>query len=164
MTLPLSGLRRRATGRLGVILVALACAGAAATVAALGSARPRSRRRSSTTRRRRAKALFVLGRDTLEVIVALENWTKVRDVGEIGWVEKKTLAERRTLVVRVPLAEIRATPDDAAPLLFRAELNVLLEPAEAVTSASATASPGWVKVRHRDGQTGFVRVAQVFGL
>ena len=108
----------------------------------------------------------MLGRDTpLEVIVALENWTKVRDVGgTIGWVEKKTLAERRTLVVRVPLAEIRASPDEAAPLVFRAELNVLLEPAEAVTSASATASPGWVKVRHRDGQTGFVRVAQVFGL
>ncbi len=114
----------------------------------------------------RAKGLFVLGRDTpLEVIVVLEGWIKVRDVGgSIGWVEKKSVAERRTLVVRVPLAEVRASPDDAAPLVFRAELNVLLEPAEAATSTSTTAMPGWIKVRHRDGQTGYVRVAQVFGL
>ncbi|MBK7791942.1 MAG: hypothetical protein IPJ62_05075 [Betaproteobacteria bacterium] len=167
MTPSLSGLRWRATGRLGVILVALACGGAAATVAAVefrSTAEPATVLYDAPSTR--AKALFVLGRDTpLELIVALENWTKVRDVGgTIGWVEKKTLAERRTLVVRVPLAEIRASPDEAAPLVFRAELNVLLEPAEAVTSASATASPGWVKVRHRDGQTGYVRVAQVFGL
>jgi len=23
--------------------------------------------------------------------------------------------------------------------------------------------PGWIKVRHRDGDTGYVRLAQVFG-
>lgn len=114
----------------------------------------------------KSKGLYVLGRDTpLEVIVVLEGWIKVRDVGgSIGWIEKKSLAERRTLVVRVPLAEVRATPDDAAPLVFRAELNVLLEPAEAATSTTTTATPGWIKVRHRDGQTGYVRVAQVFGI
>jgi len=114
----------------------------------------------------RSKAMFVLGRDTpLEVIVPVEGWVKVRDVaGTIGWVEAKALGERRSLVVRTPLAEIRANPDDASPLVFRAELNVLLELAEPVTSASAAATPGWVKVRHRDGQTGFVRITQVFGL
>ena len=55
----------------------------------------------------RAKPLFVLGRDTpLEVIVPVEGWTKVRDAGgTIGWVEKGHLAERRTLVVRVPVAD-----------------------------------------------------------
>jgi len=114
----------------------------------------------------KAKPLFVLGRDTpLEVIVPLEGWIKVRDVaGTIGWVEKTGLGDKRSLVVRVPLAEVRANPDDSAPLVFRAEQNVLLEMAETATSATATASPGWVKVRHRDGQAGFVRIAQVFGL
>ena len=58
------------------------------------------------------------------------------------------------LVVRVPLAEVRASPDDTAPLVFRAEQNVLLELAEPATSAATTATPGWVKVRHRDGQIG----------
>ena len=114
----------------------------------------------------KAKPLFVLGRDTpLEVIVPVEGWSKVRDAGgTIGWVEKKALADKRMLVIRVPLAEVHANPDDNAPLVFRAEQNVLLEMAEQAASAAATAAPGWVKVRHRDGQAGFVRITQVFGL
>jgi SH3-like domain-containing protein len=114
----------------------------------------------------KSKPLFVLGRDTpLEVIVPVEGWIKVRDAGgTIGWVEKRTLADRRVLVVRVPVAEVRANPDDAAPLVFRAEQSVLLELAEPAAGAASTATPGWVKVRHRDGQAGFVRIAQVFGL
>ena len=114
----------------------------------------------------KARPTFILGRDTpLEVIVPVEGWTKVRDAGgTIGWVEKRALLERRSLVVRVPLAEARSHPDDAAPLVFRAEQHVLLELAEPATGATTTATPGWVSVRHRDGQTGFVRIAQVFGL
>jgi SH3-like domain-containing protein len=114
----------------------------------------------------KAKPLFVLGRDTpLEVIVPVEGWSKVRDAGgTIGWVERKSLADKRTLVVRVPLAEVRANPEDNAALVFRAEQNVLLDLAETASSAATTAAPGWVKVRHRDGQTGFVRITQVFGL
>jgi SH3-like domain-containing protein len=166
MTLRLRGQRRFATGRLRAATAALLFAGAASA----GAADFRSTAEAATVLydapSTRAKALFVLGRDTpLEVIVALESWIKIRDVGgSIGWVEKKSLAERRMLVVRVPLAEVRANPDDAAPLVFRAELNVLLEAAETATSTATTASPGWIKVRHRDGQVGYVRVAQVFGL
>jgi SH3-like domain-containing protein len=114
----------------------------------------------------KGKPLFVLGRDTpLEVIVPLEGWVKVRDVGgSIGWVEQKSVSNRRMLVVRVPLADVRAVPDETAPVVFKAEHHVLLEAAEAATSAATTAAPGWVKVRHRDGQVGYVRVSQVFGL
>jgi SH3-like domain-containing protein len=114
----------------------------------------------------KAKPLFVLGHDTpLEVVVTLEGWVKVRDAaGSIGWVEKRGLSDKRTLVVRVPLAEVLANPDATAPLVFRAEQNVLLELAEPATSSGTTAMPGWVKVRHRDGQVGFVRIAQIFGL
>jgi SH3-like domain-containing protein len=114
----------------------------------------------------KAKGLFVLGRDVpLEVLVTLDGWVKVRDAtGTIGWVDRKATGERRTLVVRAPLAEVRAGPEDAAPLVFRAEQNVLLELAEPAASLAATANPGWVKVSHRDGQSGYVRVTQVFGL
>ena len=100
-----------------------------------------------------------------EVLVSVEGWTKVRDAGgAIGWIAAKGLADRRVLVVRVPVADVRANPDDAAPVVFRAEQNVLLELAEAASSPATTASPGWVKVRHRDGQVGFVRLPQIFGL
>ena len=114
----------------------------------------------------KAKPLFVLGRDTpLEVIVRLEGWVKVRDAGgTIGWISERTLTDKRTLVVRVPIAEVLASPDPTAPLVFRAEQGVLLEMAEPATSAATATAPGWVKVRHRDGQSGFVRIAQVFGL
>jgi SH3-like domain-containing protein len=114
----------------------------------------------------KAKPLFVYGRDVpMEVLVNVEGWTKVRDLnGSIGWVAGKGLSEKRSLQVRVPLADVRANPDESAPLVFRAEQNVLLELAESATSPATTATPGWVRVRHRDGQIGFVRVPQVFGL
>jgi len=51
----------------------------------------------------------------------------------------------------------------AAPV-FRAERGVLLELAEPASAATTTATPGWVKVKHRDGQSGYVRITQIFGL
>ena len=114
----------------------------------------------------KARPLFVYGRDVpLEVVVTVEGWTKIRDAGgAFGWIPNKNLAEKRVLMVRVAVADVRANPDDAAPLVFRAEQNVLLDLGESATSPATTATPGWVKARHRDGQTGYVRVNQVFGL
>jgi SH3-like domain-containing protein len=114
----------------------------------------------------RAKPQFVYGRDVpVEVLVSVEGWTKVRDLGgTIGWIAAKSLAERRMLQVRVATADIRVHADESAPVAFRAAENLLLELAEPATSAATTATPGWVKVRHRDGSVGFARVAQVYGL
>lgn len=114
----------------------------------------------------KAKPLFVYGRDVpVEVLVTVTGWTKVRDAtGTIGWFAAKSLGDKRMLVVRVPTAEVRVRPDDAAPVAFRAEENVLLELAEPAASPTNTATPGWVQVRHRDGQTGYARIGQVFGL
>jgi SH3-like domain-containing protein len=114
----------------------------------------------------RARPLFVYGRDVpLEVLVVVEGWTKIRDVsGAFGWIPNKSLADKRMLLVRTQVAEIRANPDDASSIVFRAEQNVLLDLAESAASPGTTATPGWVKVRHRDGQTGYVRLGQVFGL
>ena len=114
----------------------------------------------------KAKPMFVYGKDVpVEMLVSVEGWVKVRDNGgTIGWISSKSLSDRRMLLVRVPVAEIREQPDDNAPVVFRAEQNLLLELAEPATSPANTTSPGWVKVRHRDGQTGFIRLSQVFGL
>jgi len=59
------------------------------------------------------------------------------------------------------VAEIFASPEASAPVVFKAEQNVLLELMEA---GQAPSVPGWARVRHRDGQTGFVRIGQVWGL
>ncbi|HMA32403.1 MAG TPA: SH3 domain-containing protein [Casimicrobiaceae bacterium] len=113
----------------------------------------------------RAKPLFVYGRDVpVEVLVVVEGWTKVRDVsGTIGWIASKSLSDKRTVEVRAPGADVRASPDDSAPVVFRCAADLLLELAEPATSPATASAPGWVKVRHRDGQTGYVRLSQVFG-
>src|ERR1700690_4200658 len=92
----------------------------------------------------KAKPLFTVGRDyPLEVIVNLEGWLKVRDAtGTVAWVEKKAIGDKRTLVVNVPVAEVRANPDASAAVVFRAEQNVLLE---LVDPNYATATPGWAR-------------------
>jgi SH3-like domain-containing protein len=111
----------------------------------------------------KAKPLFVLGREVpVEVIVSVEGWYKIRDAtGSVAWIEKKAVADRRTVVVRASSADIVASPEANAAIVFKAEQNVLLELADA---SYATSTPGWAKVRHRDGQTGYVRISQVWGL
>ena len=50
----------------------------------------------------KSKALYALGRDyPLEVIVNVEGWLKVRDAGgTVAWIEKKSVSDKRVLVVR----------------------------------------------------------------
>ena len=105
----------------------------------------------------------MLGRDVpIEVIVAVEGWYKIRDAtGTVAWMERKSAVDKRTVVVRAPLADVLAAPEANAPIVFKAEQNVLLELADA---SYVTSTPGWAKVRHRDGQVGYVRIAQVWGL
>jgi SH3-like domain-containing protein len=112
-----------------------------------------------------AKPLYVYGREVpVESLVTVEGWTKIRDAsGTMGWMQNQSLSDKRMLVVRAPGANVRAAPDASAPIVFRADRDVLLELAEPAASPAATATPGWVKVRHRDGQSGYLRLAQVFG-
>lgn len=108
----------------------------------------------------KATPLFVIARHTpVEVVVALDGWIKVRDaVGAMAWVEKRFLSDRRTLLVTAVRAQVRGAPEVNAALVFEAEKDVVLELADPVPVA------GWAKVRHRDGQGGYVRVTQVWGM
>ena len=107
----------------------------------------------------KARPLFIIVRDTpVEVVVSLEGWVKVRDAaGDLAWLEKKSLVEKRTPIVTAKSAEVRSQADSGAPLVFEADKDVLLEFVE-------PGPLGWAKVRHRDGQSGFVRSNQVWGL
>ena len=101
----------------------------------------------------------------VEVLVVVEGWTKVRDAsGTIGWIASKSLSDKRMLEVRAPGADVRASPDDAAPVVFRADTG----PAARARRARDIACGG---IRPRAGsrcgiataQTGYVRISQVFG-
>ncbi|MBI3095965.1 MAG: hypothetical protein HYY97_13950 [Rhodocyclales bacterium] len=107
----------------------------------------------------KAKPLFVVLAGTpVELVVGLDGWSKVRDSrGELIWIEKKHLTDKRNVIVRVDRAQIRTAAEDQAALVFEAERDVVLEFVEAIPG-------GWVKVRHRDGQSGFLKMLQVWGL
>jgi SH3-like domain-containing protein len=104
------------------------------------------------------KPLYAIARGTpVEAVVVLDAWVKVRDAkGELAWLEKRLLSEKRTLLVKADRAQVRAQPDDTAPMAFEADRDVLLDFLE-------PGPTGWVKVRHRDGQQGFVKTVQVWG-
>lgn len=107
----------------------------------------------------KAKKLFVVTRDyPVEAMVSVDNWIKVRDPsGDLFWVERKSLSDRRTVVVTAPVADVRQAAAVRAPLVFRAQQGVALELSEVGTD-------GWARVRHRDGQSGFLRIKDVWGL
>jgi SH3-like domain-containing protein len=94
----------------------------------------------------------------VEVLLAYGDWVKVRDVaGDMAWVEARGLSARRNVIVRVANARIYATPDDDAPVVMTADKNVLLE------LVDPEAGP-WVRVRHRDGISGYVKASEVWGI
>lgn len=107
---------------------------------------------------RQATPLYVVSRSyPLEVIVNLDAWVKVRDhAGALTWIEKKALSDKRMVLVSAPSAEARQRPEDGAPAVFSAAQNVVLELVE-------VAPNGWLRVRHSDGASGFVRAASVWG-
>jgi len=107
----------------------------------------------------RAKKLFVASRlYPVEIVINIDTWAKVRDhAGDLVWVEKKALSDKRTVIVTAAVAEARQTASDQATLVFQAQQGVALDIAEPPAG-------GWIRVRHLDGATGYVRINQVWGI
>ncbi|MGK5076697.1 SH3 domain-containing protein [Janthinobacterium sp. HLX7-2] len=94
----------------------------------------------------------------LEVVLSYGEWVKVRDAsGEMAWTEAKGLSAKRNVVARAANLKVRASPDDNASALILVDKGVLLEMSEQPSS-------GWLKVRHKDGQSGYVKTSEVWGL
>jgi len=94
----------------------------------------------------------------VEVLISYGEWVKVRDTnGDMAWIEAKSLSARRNVIVRNPNAKVRADADEAAPALMAADKGVLLELVDPKAGA-------WIKVRHKDGITGFIKAADVWGI
>lgn len=106
----------------------------------------------------RGRKVYVAPRGMpVEIVLTYGEWTKVRDAsGDLFWIESKALVSKRNVVVGVANAKVRASADDASAVVFSADKGVLLELSEPVSS-------GWVKVRHHDGQSGYVKATDVWG-
>jgi SH3-like domain-containing protein len=106
----------------------------------------------------KADKLYVASRYLpVEAVVRVEGWVKVRDSsGTLSWVEQKAVSDKRFVVVIEQQAQVYQAADINSTLVFQAQKDVVLEWLE-------TSVNGWAKVRHRDGQTGYVKIAQVWG-
>ena len=106
----------------------------------------------------KGRKVFVAPRGMpVEVVLSYGEWIKVRDAaGDLAWIEARALVPKRMLMVTAAGGKIRASADDAAPLVLTVDRGVLLELADPVSS-------GWVKVRHRDGAGGFIKATDVWG-
>ena len=141
-------------------VVALALTGAAASALALDfrSVKAPAAILYDSPSQRGKKLYLIRAQTPVEVVLRLEGFVKVRDAeGTLAWIDQRDLGERRTLVVTAPVAEIRQADKADAAVLVTLEKWVVVDFLE-------PAAPGWAKVRHRDGATGFVRANQVWGL
>ena len=105
-----------------------------------------------------AKKLFVVNRYMpFETVVSLDSWVKVRDrTGALYWVEKSALSFKRYVYAVLPVVEVRKDPDASSPAILQVRQHVALELIEATGT-------GWLKVRHQDGELGYVKHSDVWG-
>jgi SH3-like domain-containing protein len=106
----------------------------------------------------KARKVYVAPRGMpVELILTQNGWSKVRDaVGDLFWLEDKGLVAKRTVIVNAPSARLHASTDEASPLVATIDKGVLLD-------LLAQPVSGWVKLKHRDGVTGFAKVGEVWG-
>lgn len=106
-----------------------------------------------------AKKVLLLSQNyPVEVIVNLGDWLKVRDAqGTLNWIEAKQLSNKRTVMVTASKTEIRQSADATSNLVATVEKDVLLEVAD------VKLNNGWLKVRHRDGVTGYILLSATWG-
>lgn len=104
------------------------------------------------------KILLVSQYYPVEIIVNLGDWIKVRDAqGSISWVEAKQLSSKRMVMVNINHAEIRQSANLNSALLATLEKDVALEVVD------LKLNNGWLKVKHRDGVTGYILISSTWG-
>lgn len=106
----------------------------------------------------KAKKLFVISKSTpVEVLAEQADWLRIRDrEGKLAWMKKAELGKRTHIEVIKPSVVYKEGSTQSAAL-FKAEPGLLLELTE-------NTRVGWLRVRHRDGLAGFIRIEDVWGL
>jgi len=106
----------------------------------------------------KARKLFVVNRFMpFEQIVTLANWVKVRDrSGGLYWIESSKLTSKRYVYALPPLLDVYKEPDPKSARAFQIRQQVAMEFLESTGT-------GWIKVRHQDGNVGYVHSVEVWG-
>ncbi|EQB08264.1 hypothetical protein L288_07895 [Sphingobium quisquiliarum P25] len=91
----------------------------------------------------------------VKVVQVLGLWRKVEDPdGTQGWMHVRLLSDTATAIVTAPTAPMRASADEGAKTVYRAEKGVV--------GRLASCSNGWCQFDVK-GQKGFVRATDVWG-
>jgi SH3-like domain-containing protein len=98
----------------------------------------------------------------VEVVLTTEStgsqWMRIRDPsGALSWIDGSALSKKRTVFVTANQATVRREASEAAPVVFAVNREVVLE-------LISVEPAGWVKVRHSDGSSGYLRATEVWGL
>lgn len=106
----------------------------------------------------KARKLLVVSRATpLEVLLEQAEWLRVRNQkGTIAWIKKQDTSPQRHLQVIKP-GIVHKDARNNSDSVFRTETGLLLE-------MLTNTKTGWIKVKHRDGLTGYIRIEEVWGL
>ncbi len=92
-----------------------------------------------------------------ELVVGVAGWVKVRTpYGQLCWLEASSVSKKRTVMAVKPLVDVRELPQFTSRVVFRVAQEVALDWLD-------NTGDGWVKVRHQDGATGYVRSEDVWG-
>lgn len=106
----------------------------------------------------RGRKIFIAPRGMpVEIILTQNGWSKVRDAaGDLSWIEASALTSKRNVIVTVANLKLHATAEENSAVVATVDKGVLLE-------LVAPPAAGWIKLKHRDGPTGFARTAEVWG-
>lgn len=106
----------------------------------------------------KARRLMILsGGFPLKEVSKVTGWHKViTHRGDSGWLTASDLQSSRAAVVISARAAMRGRPHPAASAVLFAKRDVILQ------ALPDDAPPGWIKVVHQDGDSGYMRLSDVW--
>ncbi len=92
----------------------------------------------------------------LKVLDHAEGWLKISDFeGDRGWIQQKLASFAPYVITKGDKSNVRTGPKSDNPIAFTSEKGVLLKVLEQ--------KEGWLKVKHEDGDEGWISAKIVFG-
>ena len=92
----------------------------------------------------------------LRITAEFDHWRRVEDKDGLGgWMHYTLLSGARTVIVTKPMADLRALPEEGAPITARAEVDVI--------ARLLSARDNWCRIG-AGGDTGWVEKSAVWGV
>jgi SH3-like domain-containing protein len=92
----------------------------------------------------------------VDIVKTSGDWRQIRDYeGDVGWIHHSLLKEIPAVIVKGSLVNVREGPGTDAKVLFQAESGVSFRVEEKKDK--------WLRVKHADGDTGWVHESLVWG-